>query len=356
MSLTVLLVFICLIASLSGCTSKEDTGRMPALNCNQRVLGKVLTMPSLAADSVEIKQSEQALGSHIRRPGYRWGPIYYMPDYKNSIPRWGNPHLLEEALQGAVVAKRYELDWNRLGLTGGLMIDDGLDVARVNKVWLPIFYRPSPMDGLNMVVAYQMVDSVYDGSEGSGWSQLPDKAVAMLYHRDAVLDTLYPELRNRSNLDHSAFESLFKCLEAHFDSLVLPGPSAYSHSWSTDLGSTELPYHDKPFRSLIRHRAWLTVDSLAVELYCNPANPPDTYVIYNGGANSFLLDTITSTYRLVPDSTPGSQEYVYDIQWEDLAIWIVYTYVGTKPKAPTNPAQQSGHPDPNLKNPALPRL
>lgn len=217
------------------------------------------------------------------------------------------------------------------------MIDDGLDVARVNKVWLPIFYRPSPMNGLNMVVAYQMVDSVYDGSEGSGWSLLPDKAVAMLYHRDAVLDTLYPELRNRSNLDHSAFESLFKCLESHFDSLVLPGPSAYSHSWSTDLGSTELPYHDKPFRSLIRHRAWLTVDSLAVELYCNPANPPDTYVIYNGGANSFLFDTTKSTYQLVPDSTPGSQEYAYDIQWEDLAIWIVYTYVGTKPRAPYEP-------------------
>lgn len=134
-----------------------------------------------------------------------------------------------------------------------------------------------------------------------------------------------------------AIAPLFHCLHAHFDSLYGYDQAGKQKSLTTDLGSTSYTFRDKPFKDLIRHYAWLTPDSVAVELYCHSANYPNTYDVYDGGAHDFLFDSTSCTYKPVPSGTPGSIEFPHEIQWEDLAIWIVYTDLKWKQRAKYGP-------------------
>lgn len=149
-----------LLVLLLNCKPKSTTDYRPALNCDQQAIESILTMPPLNADSNATKAFEALQGSQVRVPGYRPDRVFHTPKDINPPKSWGNTHALEVALGGRVDAERYESDASWAGGSTDL-IDDGLGVARLNKVWLPVFYRPAPIPGLNMVVFYQMLDSTY---------------------------------------------------------------------------------------------------------------------------------------------------------------------------------------------------
>ena len=221
--------------------------------------------------------------------------------------------------------------------SGVPVIDDYINVARPRHgpVMLPVFYRPSPLAGMNMVVMHQMVDSMYYITDG--WQLLAEQSMVKLYHRDAVLDTVFPDLRASGAFDQERFRLLFDCLQAHFDSLYAPRDPGYPVVTHDDLDGGTGAFHDKPFRDLVRHHAWLSPDSVVVQLYCFPADVLKKYVLMEPGIHSYLLDSTTFTYKRMYKETPGAHVFVHDIQWEDLAIWIVYTHIGQKARTPYEP-------------------
>lgn len=304
------------------------------VSCDSATLDKVLVMPSLFSDSAGYRAFENAHRSIVRVPKrkvftyHTKGQFRDLPEPEGDVTRDVFTQMFLDFSDG------YEYFKLSYTFTDADMayaaIHDGINVARQEPVWLPVFYRPHPLAGLNMVVIYQMVDSIYYGTGIYGWMHLKKKAIVKLYHQDAVLDTLYPDLRAKAPLESAKFRTLFNCLQGHFDKIY---PSRYPKEpliTYDELGMDAWAYRDKPYRDIIRHHAWLTPDSVAIQLYCLPSDILRKYYRY-GGESDLLFDSIACTYRNVPQGTPGAIDNAYDIRWEDLAIWIVYTYIGTKP-------------------------
>lgn len=326
----------CMVLIL-GCSVNQERNYQNDLLCNTDLINAALSMPKLGVDSSEIRKFEERIGSRVRMPGRRRF-IIDSPKAKHVYNDSTFARISELFFGGRIVAKRYRpsrIYHKESAPDGGELVPDGLDIARPELFWLPIFYRPRPMNGLNMVVMHQLIDSMY--YSGKGWWTLPDVSVVKLYSRDAVLDSVYPELQVNRTLDRESFALLFNCLQAHFDSLSASGAERNSNGLTTDLGAEDAPFRDKAFKHLIRHHAWLAPDSVAIELYCYPADRLRKYMLYDGGAHSFVIDSASGMYLKVANETVNAKELVYDIQWEDLAIWIVYTHIGKVERTPYEP-------------------
>lgn len=321
-------VALCMLLYASCMTAHKDHDGI-VLKCDHVNISKVLAMPSLFNDSSGYQAYELASGSQKRVPG-RHEITFHMPKAQFHELSLGevdvSPLVFREPLVPPLGGYKYGKDGASTNeeSVGFGAISDGLSIAQRDKFWQPIFYRPEPMPGLNMVVMYQMLDSAFRGTEGSGWQKLPDQAIVKLYHRDAVLDTIYPELKVRGHLDKSGFKILFNCLRAHFDSLYRTYHPIRGATWGAGNRNAAWAFEDKPFRELIRRHSWLTRDSIVVQLYCSPADILRKYYRY-GGKDNLLFDSLSCTYKNVPQGTADAVDNAMDIQWEDLAISITYT-------------------------------
>lgn len=310
-----------------ACTQPERHREGPQVHCDRIAMASILTMPDLGTDSASIRTFEIRIGSRIKVPGRIYDGKYYTPKAQFPNKSWQNSHITELVFNSDFHWSPNEYNqyiypyMDEMDGSGGNFYD-GIDVAKKSQIWHPVFYRPSPIPGLNMLVAHSFIDSAYFSF--TGWRPVPKNSVVKLYNRDAIMDSLFPDLRIRDGVDKNEFRSLFNCLQAHFDSLYQNRYSEVRVLQYQDLGRDVWAFHDKPFRDLIRYHTWLTPDSVAIKLYCFPADNLRKYYHW-GGTSDLLFDSLTCTYRRVPQGTTSAVDNAMDIQWDDLAIWIVYT-------------------------------
>ncbi len=323
-----LIVVLSFAITNSGCRNAPPEDELTLYPCDSIVVAKFLDMPSVVGDSTDILIFERSSGSTssvlgsgrtvIPTPNGQFYPEctyegallpIVFPGRFGEYPPWGFKYI-EGDFGGGV-----------------LLSSDNADVARISAYRMPVFRRPSPVPWLQVVVAHELIDSTISGS--IAWWRIPDRSVMKIYHRDAILDTLFPAPPPASPFDREGFSALFNCLQRYFDARYpLRYPKEPLITWK-DMGREKLCFEDKPYRDLIRHRAWLRPDSVMVELYCFPADPLMKYYWW-GGTSDLLFDSMACTYHPVPQGIPGAVDSAWDIMWEDLAIWIVYTDVGMR--------------------------
>ncbi len=219
---------------------------------------------------------------------------------------------------------------------GFTLVDNPLQDRRWSNrdFWVPFFHRPSPIPYLNMEVAYQQRDSAWDGDVDKPYWQNDGVVAIKLYHRDSILDKLFPERKNQQTFDMVDFRQVFCCLREHFAQryqVQHPGKPIVSLS-------EEYFFADKPYKDLMKHYSWISQDRLiGYELYCLPADLLRRYFLSDYDPDQHLVyDSVAKRYGTKPwtvaDSTRRLEgDWVYDIREEDLAIWIVITEY-SKPK------------------------
>ena len=339
---SLVLLSVNMLGSSCGPTRPEESS---VVACDSASIDALLNMPSVSWDSSAILGFERSQGSVARV----LSGIVVLHNPKNQFP---SPDTL--GLWGFRSAFPYRFTeyypWGfkyvegRDG-SGSLIAGNDHNVARREYSRLPVFRRPSPLTWLQVVVAHELIDSIIVPAT-IPWTRIQDRSVMKIYHRDAILDTLFPAPQSSTSFEREGFIALFNCLQQHFDArypLRYPNEPVVRYS-----RRDKIYFGDKPFRDLIRHHAWLRPDSVEVELYCFPADPLNKYYWYGAydserfdsiacvtckpgevpprlWYNSLLFDSIACRYETVPQGTPGSVESAWDIKWEDLAIWLVYT-------------------------------
>jgi|GEM_PF-2916954 len=320
-------IFLCMNLLLS-CKSESGEGSFANRPCDSTIIDALLKMPILPSDSANILRFERELGS---RSGIPQRQFVILPklksQFQSSDTLYGNMMYLifpfrfvERPPWGFLYEPTGKIGSPYSGYSH-LFLSNNAEIARKEPYWLPVFRRPSPIPWLQIAVAHEMLDSV---ASSFHWHKVRGMSMMKIYHRDAILDTVFPAPRPSDSFDTAAFRNLFECIQQHFDArypLRYPKEPVVRYNYED-----EVHFGDKPFRDLIRHHAWLRPDSVMVELYCFPADHVDKYYWW-GGERHLLFDIASCTYTEAPQGTPGSVASAWDIRWEDLAIWLVYTDV-----------------------------
>lgn len=289
-------------------------------------------------DSNAILGREHQWGSSVYRLGYRelppWqnfvegksaNPGYYCPRIDRLIFAQNFSPVPKKPCEYEFENPSYFRTRNRNGLTG-LVHDGSGALVQLNKpVWYPYFHKRSPLPFLNMEVAYEVLDSIWVDQ----WTPLEKRVVIKLYHRDSMLDVFFPERTVVAPFNMHEFRSAYQVIKSHFDSRYQSHYDPLGHN----INESNI-FKDKPYRDLINLSCWLTPDSVAIELYCFPADILDRYIRIDP-IGRLVLDTTTETYHREPairkdeDGYPvgDASSVAYEIHSEDLAIWVVYRWL-----------------------------